>query len=66
MKQELGSLKVCGAIEKCDGLWESTLLLVRKEYGGVRLCVDYRQLNISLSETDKLCTNRVFVFRSVH
>ncbi len=32
-------------IERCDGPWASPLVPVRKQDGGVRLCVDYRRLN---------------------
>ena len=45
VRKELGSLEKCGVIERCDGQWASPLVPVRKQDGGVRLCMDYRRLN---------------------
>ncbi len=45
VRKELSSLEKCGVIERCDGPWASPLVPVRKQDGGVRLCVDYRRLN---------------------
>ncbi len=45
VRKELSSLEKCGVIERCDGTWASPLVPVRKQDGGVKLCVDYRRLN---------------------
>ena len=34
-----------GAIGKSHSLWASTLVLVQKEDGGLRFCIDLRKLN---------------------
>ncbi len=41
----MSGLEKCGVIERCESQWASPLVPVRKQGGGVRLCVDYRKLN---------------------
>ncbi len=45
VKTELAKLQDCGIIVKSDALWSSPLVPVKKKDGGVRICVDFRQLN---------------------
>ncbi len=45
VRNELSGLEKCGVIERCESQWASPLVPVRKQGGGVRLCVDYRKLN---------------------
>jgi len=45
VKKELAGLEKCGVIERCDSQWASPLVPVKKQSGGIRLCVDYRKLN---------------------
>ncbi len=50
VKEELEALEECGVIERCESAWSSPLVPVRKPDGGVRLCVDYRRLNVITSK----------------
>ena len=43
--EELEDMEKNGIIEKSESEWASPLVIVTKKDGGVRLCVDYRQLN---------------------
>lgn len=45
IKQFLDEGLAQGIIEKTDSPWSSPLLLVKKQDGSTRLCVDYRSLN---------------------
>ncbi len=45
VKSEIDSLLAGGIIVESDSDWASPLVPVRKKDGGVRLCVDFRQLN---------------------
>ena len=42
---ELEEMERDGIIEKSSSEWASPLVIVTKKDGGIRLCVDYRQLN---------------------
>ncbi len=46
VKEELDMLEKQGIIERCESGWASPLVPVWKPDGGVRLCVDYRKVNI--------------------
>jgi hypothetical protein len=41
----LGDMKRRGVIEETEGPWSSPVVLVRKNNGDLRFCVDYRKLN---------------------
>lgn len=43
--EELEDMEKTGIIEKSESEWASPLVIVKKKYGGIRLCVDYRKLN---------------------
>ena len=43
--EELEDMEKNGIIEKSESEWASPLVIVTKKDGGVRLCVDYQQLN---------------------
>uniref|UniRef100_A0A1X7T3B8 Reverse transcriptase domain-containing protein n=1 Tax=Amphimedon queenslandica TaxID=400682 RepID=A0A1X7T3B8_AMPQE len=43
--KELEEMERDGIIEKSSSEWASPLVIVKKKDGGIRLCVDYRQLN---------------------
>ena len=43
--KELKEMLDSGVIEQTVSEWSSPLVVVQKKDGGVRLCVDYRQLN---------------------
>ncbi len=45
VRDELLSLERSGIIERSDSCWASPLIPVKKQDGGIRLCVDYRKLN---------------------
>ncbi len=45
VREELKSLEDCGVIERCESVWASPLVPVKKPGGSIRLCVDYRRLN---------------------
>ncbi len=45
VRNELGKLESGGIIERCDSVWASPLVPVRKKEGGLRLCVDFRRVN---------------------
>ena len=45
VNQELEEMERNGIIEKSESEWAFPLVIVTKKDGGVRLCVDYRQLN---------------------
>ena len=42
---ELKDMEKNGVIEKSESEWASPLVIVTKRDGGIRLCVDYRELN---------------------
>ena len=42
---ELEEMERDGIIEKSSSEWASPLVIVKKQDGGLRICVDYRQLN---------------------
>ena len=45
VNKELEEMERHGIIEKSNSEWASPLVIVTKKDGGIRLCVDYRQLN---------------------
>lgn len=45
LKEEIDKLIQDGIIEECESPWGAPIVLVEKEGGGVRLCVDYRKMN---------------------
>ncbi len=45
VRAEIDSLLECGIIERSESCWSSPLVPVKKQGGGIRLCVDYRRLN---------------------
>ena len=47
VKEHLRQLLTAGTIRPSHSPWASNVVLVRKKNGKLRLCVDYRQLNLS-------------------
>ena len=45
VREELDEMERSGIIEKSNSKWAAPLVIVKKKDGGLRLCVDYRQLN---------------------
>jgi hypothetical protein len=45
VNEELKEMERTGIIEQSTSEWASPLVIVKKKDGGIRLCVDYRQLN---------------------
>ncbi|KAG6464946.1 hypothetical protein O3G_MSEX014832 [Manduca sexta] len=52
LERELKKLLDEDIIEECESPWAANVVLVAKKDGGVRLCVDYRQLN-AVTEPDR-------------
>ncbi len=46
VSEEIDKLLRDGIIVKSSSLWSSPLVSVRKKDGSVRICVDFRQLNM--------------------
>ena len=47
LEEELDKLMQIGCVEPSSSLYASPLVLVRKKEGGLRVCVDYRNINQS-------------------
>lgn len=45
MKDYLHDLIAQGWVKKSNSPYESPVVCVRKKWGGLRLCIDYRELN---------------------
>ena len=45
LKREIAEMLQLGIIEECDSPWTSNVVLVPKKGGGIRVCIDYRQVN---------------------
>ena len=45
MRKELGTLLDQGLIEESTGAWSAPVVCVRKKYGSIRMCGDFRKLN---------------------
>lgn len=49
--KELEKMEAEGIIEDCDSEWCSSLVIVKKKCGSLRLCIDYRKLNEATRKT---------------
>ena len=58
VRSEIGNMLEAGVIVPSKSPWTSPLVPIRKKDGGVRLCVDYRKLNM-ITEDDRCPMPRV-------
>lgn len=58
LHKEIAQMKELKIIEECESPWAAPVVLVPKKDGGVRVCVDYRQLN-SITVSDRYPLPRI-------
>ena len=58
VSQEIEEMESTGVIRRSSSVWASPIVLAQKKDGGVRFCVNYRQLN-SMTKKDTYLLPRI-------
>lgn len=57
--EQVKTLHQQGIIEPCDGQWASNIVMVKKKDGTMRMCIDYRELNLKTKNQDPYMLPRI-------
>ena len=59
IEQQVKTMKEQGIIQESNSRWASNVVLVKKDDGTWRMCIDYRRRNVKTKNTDPYMLPRI-------